>query len=123
MADRRVSIRRQARAREVAEVVSMVGGAPAVLLIGRCIEVWADDDAALPQWSAMRRYGLARDRWSDRTGLHARELWQIVPCRAPWSADYIGPVKTRERLSRAGMTIRDLPRLRREAQRLLEGNP
>ena len=79
LADRRVTARRRARAREVG--VSESGGVPAVLAVGRCIEVWADPAAACPSWSAVRRFDAVRESWLAQAGVERLEEQQGSPER------------------------------------------
>jgi hypothetical protein len=112
-----MSARRQARA----PAAVTAGGVPRALAVGKCIEVWAAPGSHFPHWSAIRRYDAARRAWLEMAGIEDRESWRLISDHAPWSAEYVGPQRAQERLAGADTSIRDVPRLRREADRLLEG--
>ncbi len=118
-----MSARREARARHTAALVTGVGGVPRSLLIGRCIEVWADQDAAKPPASAMRRFSAARAWWLSLAGIPTSEAAKLIPSGAPWSVEYLTNLDRAagvvERLSRAGASAHDLSALRQEAGHLL----
>jgi hypothetical protein len=107
-----------------------------VLLIGRCVEVWADPRAACRSLSAVRRYRGARDWWLKRASIERLDEQQsLIPHGAPWSVDYLSyrgqaersgvsvSAIVAERLVRAGAMVDDLPALQREATRLLKATP
>jgi hypothetical protein len=116
-----VSARRQARGHDPIGGVVSAGGVPRALAVGKCIEVWSAVDSHFPHWSAMRRYSAARQAWLEVAGIADQESWQFIADGAPWSVEYIGPQRAQERLAGVDVNIRDVPRLRSEAQRLLEG--
>lgn len=67
---------------------------PPALLAGPCIELWADPEHASPQhlsamWSARRRFGRAREEWARAAGVSRRQMFELVPDRAPYSAHYL----------------------------------
>ena len=115
-----MSARREARrARTVTAAVSAAGGVPVVLLVGPCIEVWADPAAEQPPFSAMRRFSVVWSWWLEGAGVESRERCQIIPTGNPWSAAYlVGTGRLADRLARAGVTVDDLPQLALEAQAL-----
>ncbi len=93
--------------------VSAAGGVPVVLLVGRCIEVWADPGAERPPSSAMRRFSVVWSWWLEGAGVDSRERCQIIPTGNPWSAAYLvgtgrSPIGWPEPASRS-TTCRSLP--------------
>ena len=124
LADRRMTARRAARARSsLPGMVNGAGGVPRCLLVGRCIEVWADDPGAEGSHvSAVRRFNRARDYWFELADVPRAERHRLTPGGAPWSAAYLigqGRSEVAARyLSRAGATVADLAALRREAGEL-----
>lgn len=126
-----MSARREARARiPFAARPAEDGGlrVPASFLIGRCVEVWAEQGKPQPNYfSAMRRYNDARNAWGQARGLDDLDLQSAIPHGAPWSADYMTATgkseQVTERFSRAGCTTADIPWLRAEADDLLGRTP
>ena len=88
---------------------------PAALLVGRCIEVWAEPKADSPADSAFRRFAVARGWWLDAAYVDKpTDRDALIPRGTPWSVDYL--IETRgqyvaERLAPADATPDDLPRL------------
>lgn len=125
-----MSARRQARARDVAEILTDSGGAPRCLKIGRCIEVWADSEDALDldsrglslthASSAMRRFSDVREWWLHRVGIPDRESWQTIPGGAPWSAHYVSRTYGGAQKARADAVLAQLGDLRTEVLRLYD---
>lgn len=117
-----MSARREARARVPVEVRTK-GHVPAALAIGRCIEVWADPAVEFAHYSAMRRFGVAREHWGHLMGLNDLELQDAISHGAPWSADYLIDTGrgdyVLERFARADCTPSDIPDLQADAARLL----
>lgn len=125
-----MSARRQARARDVAHAVTGAGGVPRALLVGRCIEVWAEDpkDVAAPS-STMRRFSAGREWWLAHAGIDdSLDARPLIPTGSPWSATYLATApphaaqneaRLLERLAEARVAITDLSTLRREAKALL----
>lgn len=110
-----MSARRQARAASTTARRTEADGPPAVLLLGRCEEIWADPRAACPTLSAFRRCGLARSWWLQEAGVTSvAEQCQSLPIGAPWSV-HRDPEAARDRLKRHGLTPRQIPDLRRQA--------
>jgi hypothetical protein len=77
-----------------------VNGVPPELAAGPCVEVWVDPDEKPPPdaslgsptweaWRARRRFGDARRQWADEHGLTTRQMCELMPCGAPWSARYL----------------------------------
>ncbi|HEY3530393.1 MAG TPA: hypothetical protein VGK78_14700 [Nocardioides sp.] len=106
------------------------GGVPRALMLGPCLEVWADEDAEVPQASAMRRFSAAREAWAAREGIGLAEVNTQVRSRSPWSIQYLSyrgqaervgrPVRelVNQRLAAVGCTLADLSQLADEAETL-----
>jgi hypothetical protein len=119
-----VTERRRARAK--APMAERAGVVPASLLIGACVEVWADPEAKSRQFSAFRRFSDARNAWASAHDVGPGEL----PSSSTWSVEFLSyrgqaervgrPVEelVAERLGKAGCTVDDLPALADEADEL-----
>ena len=107
-----MSARRQARARTPAP--SRTGGEiPRALLIGRCIEVWANPADRFDHWSADMRFGSARTAWLEAVGRGDMDPQTVISDHAPWSI-----TDQPERLATTGCSIAELAALRTEAESL-----
>jgi len=104
-------VRRRERAAEVA-----AGELPPELAVGRCTEVWGEDNR--DWYGAWRAWSAALDDWAVVHG-----PWRRAG-GSPWSYEYLASQQSSdvgdERLARYGLTERDLPRLRRDAQARIE---
>lgn len=122
------------RAPAAAALATDVGGVPPELLVGRCIEVWADPRAEQPAWSAARRWSDARVAWLQARGLASAQGhidWHALKAQhgpalldhAAWSVQFLDdegrPGYVDARLARAGVTRADLPALEEAARRRL----
>lgn len=111
------------------------GGVPAPLLIGPCVEVWADPNAkpdpcraegwpTVDALSSRRRHADARRAWLELAGItRTDEAVKVIPTTgSAWSATYMAANGRGDlvaaRLTRAGCTITDLPALRAQAAEL-----
>ena len=129
-----------ARRRAAAPAPPRGGGEiPRELLVGRCIEVWADLDddrppmaVPGPMFTATRRWSAARTAWLQERGLaddRGRVDWHrtraafglALADRSAWSVAFMDARGRREYvdelLAHAGATREDLPALRAAAQR------
>lgn len=121
-----MSERRKARARSgSAGVAAGREGVPQALLVGRLIEVWAPDGKNAV--GAMSPFTVSRRWWLAEAGITSTaDAQKLVRMGIPWSIEQLvhdDPAqveRARERLKAAGVTQRDIPRLRREAAALLE---
>lgn len=109
------------RRRVGSPTVAASGAFPAELALGRCTEVWADDRGARAWNSARSRWKRAFDAYCDErgiTGIQARQ--ELCATGAPWSVTFLiaqgaqGLVE--ERFAKAGVTLGDVPDLRRAAR-------
>lgn len=103
------------------------GTVPAALLIGPCIEVWAENPSTDSSGrvvaditSARRRFRAACEAWWSANHIPETEKFKIIPAGAAWSA-HIG--EDHARLAIARLTIEDLPALRVQALELLAEIP
>jgi hypothetical protein len=68
-----------------------MGGIPADLAAGPCVELWADKGGHFPQWSARINWRAARNKWARTQGLHMpgdyRHLPKELRDRAPYYRD------------------------------------
>ncbi|WGY04327.1 hypothetical protein QI633_11275 [Nocardioides sp. QY071] len=122
-----MSERRRARAR-TEHALTVSGGLPACLVIGRCIEVWVgghtptDPLLIRTQHEVRRRFGIVRSWWLEQQGIPGRDGWSIIPSGHTWSADFLIEQGRRqwvdEYLARAGCKLSDVPALASDANRL-----
>lgn len=110
------------RRREPLVSVTDAGGVPAEILLGPCVEVWADDDR--PEWcerdkwppirvaSAWRNWTAAKDAYLDSIGLPWPRLTGTIPAEIvnipihPWSFAWCAeryPEMVQDWLARAGL--------------------
>jgi len=121
-----MTVRRSARAHDIE--VTGSGRVPAVLAIGRLVEVWAAPDVAPRSWSAVRRFEAVRESWLAQAGVQrVEEQQRPIPHGSPWSVEHVtyrgqaerggetAPAIVAERLARAGVTREDVAALRLEA--------
>ena len=100
---------------------------PTVLLLGPCIEVWADNDKRSPSTehiAARRNFARVRRGWFESINLtDATQQFQLVPLGAPFSVSYLLEDGRAEymvkRFAAAGSDLEDLPQLRNEALQLM----
>jgi hypothetical protein len=108
-------------------------GGPKALLIGACVEVWADHaedwngQAGFPL-SARRNYLNAQAAWLHSQGVPESDYHKVLDRHAiGYSVAYLISQGEREtavqKLAAGGSTIEDIPELRRQALRLIPEGP
>lgn len=101
------------------ELPAPVGTVPPELLVGKVVEVWAEDGHDLLR--AHRRWHAARRAWEAQSGLTPDEANRLLPGGSPWSAQHLIEAgredEVRAMLARCGATLDQLTELRRRAQR------
>ena len=104
-------------------------GWPAEFAVGRCIEVWAATKAESPGASAMSRFRKAREAFYATQGLSWVEGTKQIPLalQPPHSVAYMcttgREARVVARFAAAGVTLDDIPALRRAAQAWLAKVP
>lgn len=96
------------------------GSLPPELALGRCIEVWSATADSQGVLSAFTRWRQALNAYGDEAGIPHDERHKLVSAGASWSIDLWlaagrgGEVQSR--LDSAGVTLSDIPALRRAAE-------
>lgn len=102
--------------RRTAPIPTSTDTPPAELLVGALAEVWAPGDLL----AARRRWNDARTEWLRARGLDVATGCRVIPAGGPWSlAEMQGDGRaawSESRLTRAGVTLADLPDLARAAE-------
>lgn len=122
-----MSTRRQARS--TVDALEVTGGVPKCLAVGPCIEVWGSGAESIDLMQirtrsyVKSRYRTCRTWWLEQQGISDKEGWQLLPGSRAWSSHHVTGAGRREdirrRLASIGCTTKDLPRLAKDAERLL----